>query len=87
MIQAVFDKVVIEVLKESQKTESGLVIPDTANQMPQLNGKVMSVGETIETIKPGEVVVCHRNAGQDILLKGVLHKVLQYGEVYGVVRD
>lgn len=87
MIQAVFDKVVIEVMKESQKTESGILIPDTANQMPQLNGKVMSVGETIETIKPGEVVVCHRNAGQDILLDGVLHKVLQYGEVYGVVRD
>lgn len=87
MIQAVFDKIVIEVMKESQKTEGGLLIPDTANQLPQLHGKVMSVGETIETIKPGEMVICHRNAGQDILLDGVLHKVLAYGEVYGVVRE
>jgi len=87
MIQAVFDKVVIEVIKESQKTEAGVIIPDTANQMPQVHGRVISVGEAIETIKPGEVVVCHRNAGQDMLLDRVLHKVLQYGEVYGVVRD
>lgn len=87
MIQAVFDKVVVEVIKESQKTEAGLIIPDTANQLPQLHGKVVSVGETIETIKPGEVIVCHRNAGQDVLENGVLHKVLQYGEVYGIVRD
>jgi co-chaperonin GroES (HSP10) len=87
MIQAVFDKVVVEVMKESQKTEGGILIPDNANQMPQIHGKVISVGETIETIKPGEVVVCHRNAGQDILLSGVIHKVLMYGEVYGVVRD
>jgi len=87
MIQAVLDKVIVEVIKESQKTEAGILIPDTANQMPQLHGRVMSVGETIETIKPGEVVVCHRSAGQDILLNGVLYKVLAYGEVYGIVRE
>jgi len=87
MIQAVMDKVVVEVLKEEPKTEAGIIVPDTATKNPQINGKVMSVGETIETIKPNDIIMCHRAGGQDILYKGKLYKVLAYGEIYGVVRE
>lgn len=87
MIQAVMDKVIVEVLKEKSQTEAGIIVPDTATQQPQLHGKVLSVGETITTIKPDDIILCHRVGGQDILYKGKLYKVLAYGEVYGIVRE
>jgi chaperonin GroES len=87
MIQAVMDKVIVEVLKEDEKTEAGIIVPDAATKQPQLHGKVLSVGETISTIKPNEIVMCHRAGGQDILYKGKIYKVLAYGEVYGIVRE
>jgi len=84
MIQAVKDKLVIEMIKPSEVTEGGIVIPDTAQQKePQLRGKVISVGnEVTEEIKPGQTIFCHERAGMDIMVNNVIYKVLADGEVY-----
>jgi len=86
MIDAVGDNVIVEVLKDENKTEGGILVPETTQQ-PQARGKVLSVGELITTIKSGNIIMCHRAGGQDVLYKGKLYKVLKYGEVYGIVRE
>ena len=63
------------------------LLPETANKAPQLRCKVVSVGEKVETIKPNQIIFCHRNAGQDVFYKNTILKVLIYGEIYGVLKE
>lgn len=42
-IKPLFDNVLIKPLEEEEKTPSGIVLPDTAKEKPQI-GKVMAVG-------------------------------------------
>ena len=86
-IQAVNDKVVVEVLKQKNSTKGGIIVPETVINEPQLYGKVMSVGEDISTIKPGDILLFHRNGGQDIVLDRRVIKVLTYPEIYGILED
>ncbi len=70
------------------KTETGLIIPDSA-QDPQGYGKVLSVGEMLaETkIEEGSILVFHQRAGMDLILNKTVQKVLKYEEVYGILED
>ena len=87
-ILAVSDKVIVQLNKKENKTESGLIIPDTAvSQTPQNSGEVLSVGKDINDISVGDVVLFHERGGMDILLGKVLMKVLKYDEIYAVIKD
>lgn len=85
MIQALGDKIIVEVLKIT-KTESGLIIPDTV-QSPQGYGRVLSSGEQVENIKDGDVLMFHIMAGMDIVAEKKVLKCLKYEELYGVLDD
>jgi len=85
MIQAVADKIIVEVLKIT-KTDSGLIIPGTV-QDPQGYGLVVSCGEQIENIKKGDVLMYHTMAGMDIVFDKKIFKCLKYEELYGVLDD
>ena len=43
-VQPLFDNVLIEPLEAEEKTASGILLPDTAKEKPQM-GKVIAVGE------------------------------------------
>ena len=49
MIKPLGDRVVVEPTEQQEKTESGIILPDTAQEKPQ-EGKVLAVGDC-ETIK------------------------------------
>lgn len=85
MIQAVGDKIIVEVLKIT-KTDSGLIIPDTV-QPPQGYGRVLSAGEQVENIKEGDILMFHIMAGMDIVAEKKVLKCLKYEELYGVLDD
>jgi len=87
LIQAVEDKIVVELLKEENKTKGGLHIPDSAGeQAPQKYGKVLSMGEDVtKEIKIGDTVSFHQRAGMDVLHEGQILKVIKSDEVYGTV--
>jgi hypothetical protein len=55
---------------------------------PQAYGKVLSVGENVpDTISKGDIIVCHLNAGMDMIMEKNLMRTLKYGEVYGILKD
>lgn len=82
-LQGVCDMVVVESMLEP-KRESTIVLLDDVKQLPQNYGKVMSVGENVKNIRPGDVVLSHPNGGMAFMLNGKVHRVLKYQEVYGV---
>ena len=85
MINALKDKIIVEFLKTA-KTESGLIIPDSAKD-PQGFGRVLSVGEEVRNIKEGDVLVFHMMAGMDLILNKTVQKCLKAEEVYGILDD
>lgn len=66
------------------ETESGIIIPENAAPTtPQLECEVVSVGETVETIQRGDIIYCHQQGGQALLIEGKMYRVLKIGEIYG----
>jgi len=90
MIQAVKDKIIVEVIKEEVKSEGGIFLPeDSSAKAPQSLGKVLSIGdEAFEEahIKAGDIIAFAKFAGQDIIINKKGLKVLMVGEVYGILK-
>jgi co-chaperonin GroES (HSP10) len=88
MIQAVADKIIVEVMRAS-KTSGGLILPDNAKE-PQGYGRVISAGEIVlkETeVDKGAILVFHPMAGMDIVMDKRLLKVLKFEELYGILKN
>ena len=86
-VQAVADKVIIRQMNLKEiKTSGGIIVPETAKPMiqPQVYGEVLSVGEEIETIEVGDIIMFHGNGGQAIVLDEFICRALAYGEIYGI---
>lgn len=88
-IQAVEDKIVaIALIPQKIEIESEIVLPDNASgHKPQLYLHVLSVGNKVEGIDPGDVIVCHPNGGQLVILDNYMSKVMAVQEIYGVIKD
>jgi len=88
-IVAIEDKVIVEVAAKEEKTESGLIIPEVAqNPVPQTYGKVISVGtKADENIKEGDLIMFHERGGMDIFINRKVHKVLKSDEIYAAIKD
>ena len=87
LIQAVKDKVIVEVMKQEEKTSGGIIVPDNVQKDPQLFTKVISVGADVKEINVGDNVLCHRSGGMDIVVDRTIYKVLKDEEVYGILKD
>ena len=85
MIQAVTDKIIVEVLKATTTT-SGLILPNGGVE-PQAYGRVFSCGEKVDNVRVGDYIVFHPAAGMAMLIKKQVFKVLVYGEIYGKLED
>lgn len=66
-IKPLFDYVLVKPLQEEQKTPSGIVLPDTAKEKPQV-GKVMAVGPGAMNDE-GKTLPMYVKVGQKVLYK------------------
>lgn len=66
-VTPLFDNVLIEPLEAEQKTASGIIIPDTAKEKPQM-GKVVAVGKG-KTDKDGKLVAIVVKVGDTVMYK------------------
>lgn len=85
-VQAVGNHVIVKLMKPRRVEKSSLIVmPDVeASYKPQFYGEVISTGEDVETINPGDVIFFHVGGGQDMMLEDVICRVLKYDEIYGV---
>ena len=93
-LQPLGDRVVVKSKDDAeQKTASGLVIPDTAKEKPQL-GEVLAVGpgdfqdgERIPMdIEVGDVVVYSKYGGTEVKFEGDEYLILSSRDVLAVIR-
>lgn len=87
------DRVVVQVMDQEEKTTSGIVLPDTAQEKPQ-KGTIVAVGEgkydesgklLPMPVKKGDVVVFAKYAGTEIKLDGVEYLVMRASDLIGTL--
>ena len=83
MIKPLGDRVVIEPSTQLEKTESGIILPETVQEKPQ-EGKVLAVGDC-ETIKKNDLVLYPKFSGTEINHKGKDVLIISEKEVLAVV--
>lgn len=91
-IKPLFDKIVIEAVENQDKTASGIVLPGTAQEKPQM-AKVIAVGpggnvdgkEVVMQIKVGDIVLYNKYAGSDFKLENKEVTILKQSDVLAIV--
>jgi len=83
------DRVVVEVEEAEEKTEGGIVLPDTAKEKPQKGkviavgkGKLLPQGERLNcSLKKGDRILFGKYAGTEVKYEGKEYKILKESEV------
>jgi len=92
-IRPLGSKVLVRRDNAPEKTEGGIIIPDTVSEKP-LEGKVISVGEgaTLQngkkvamTVKKGDIVFFGPYSGTEITLEGKDHVIIDENEIIAIV--
>jgi chaperonin GroES len=76
------DRVLAELLDKEQKTESGIIIPDTAKEKPQ-EAIVVEVGDDVELVAKGDRIVFEKYAGNEIKIDDKEYVILKEDEILG----
>ncbi|MBX2861833.1 MAG: co-chaperone GroES [Vampirovibrio sp.] len=94
-IKPLGDRVVLEVLDDTEQSAGGIYIPDTAREKP-IKGKVVAVGpgKTLESgqreamsVKEGETVLFAKYGGTEVKFGNQEYKILSEKDILGIVED
>lgn len=93
-IRPLYDRLVVKRLdEETEKTASGLFIPDSAKEKPQ-QGEVVAVGQGKRNddgklialdVKAGDRILFGKYSGSDIKIDGTEYLIMREDEVLGVI--
>ena len=83
MIKPLGDRVVIEPSIQQEQTESGIILPDTAQDKPQ-EGKVLAVGDCV-SVKKDDLVLYPKYTGTEITHEGQEVLIMSEKEILAVV--
>jgi chaperonin GroES len=92
-IKPLGERVVIKVIENEVTTKSGIVLPDTAKEKPQLgevlaigSGKLLDNGQRVALdVKVGDRVLFAKYAGTEVKLDGEEYMVLKENDVLAIV--
>jgi len=93
MIKPLGDRVVIELVEQEEKTASGIVLPDSAQEKPQEGiiaavgaGRVTDNGEKIALeVSEGDRIIFSKFAGTEVKYDGKEYLILRENDILVVV--
>ncbi len=92
-IQPLGDNVLIKPLEAEEKTASGILLPDSAKEKPQM-GEIMAVGEGLTTpegktlpmkVKVGQKVMYKKWGGDEVKVNGQDWMIVKQGDILAIV--
>lgn len=94
-IKPLFDNILIKPLEAEEKTASGIILPDTAQEKPQMGlviatgpGKVTPKGEKEAiVVKAGQKVMYKKWGGQEVKIKGEELMLVEQKDILAVIED
>jgi len=91
-IKPLGDRVVIKALESEETTKSGIVLPGSAQEKPQM-AEVVAVGpggmvdgkEVVMEVKVGDKVITNKYAGTEVKLDGSEYKIVSQSDILAKV--
>ena len=91
-IRPLFDRVVVKSVDSEETTKSGIVLPGTAKEKPQM-AEVVAVGpggnvdgkEITMQVKVGDRVLISKYAGTEVKLEGEEYTILRQSDILAIV--
>lgn len=91
-IRPLADRVVIKMMEAEEKTKSGIVLPGSAKEQPQM-AEIVEVGpggvvdgkEITMELKVGDKILFSKYAGTEVKLDGQEYTILRQSDVLAVV--
>ena len=92
-IKPLADRVVVQADEAEEKSEGGIILPDTAQEKPQKGtivalgaGKYSDNGELIKPeVKVGDKVLYGKYSGNEISINGVEYLIMRESDILAVV--
>jgi chaperonin GroES len=93
-IRPLHDRILIKRLEEDEKSEGGIIIPDTAKEKPIQGkviavgkGKIMKNGEVIPLdVRKGDKVLFSKYGGTEVKIDGEEHLLMREDDILAVVQ-
>jgi len=94
-IRPLHDRILVQRIEEEEKTEAGIIIPDTAKEKPVM-GKVIAVGDgrILEngqkqplTVKEGDKILFGKYAGTEVKIKGEEYLIMREDDVLAIIEE
>ncbi len=94
-IRPLHDRILVQRLEEEEKTQGGIIIPDTAKEKP-IEGKVIAVGngKLLENgevkpldVKEGDRVLFGKYAGTEVKIGGEEYLIMREDDILGIIED
>ncbi|NMB08118.1 MAG: co-chaperone GroES [Tissierellia bacterium] len=86
------DRVIIKKVEAEEKTKSGIVLPSSAKEEPNM-AEVMAIGDGIlndekkkDEIKVGDTVIFSQYAGTEVKVDGEEYTILKLNDILAVVK-
>ena len=87
-IKPLADRVLIEPAKAETTTESGIIIPDTAQEKPQ-KGTIVAIGsgkiDEPMTVKVGDTVLYGKYSGTELKLDGKDFLIMREADILAII--
>jgi len=93
LLKPLGDRIVIELIEAEEKTQSGIVLPDSAKEKPQ-EGKVVAVGtgrvlengQRVELeVKDGDRIIFSKYAGTEVKYEGNEYLILRESDILAII--
>jgi len=87
------DRILVQRVKEKEKTKGGIIIPDTAKEKP-VEGRVIAVGigklsekgnRIALEVQKGDRILFGKYSGNEIKIEGEEYLIMREDEVLGII--
>ena len=91
-IKPLADRVVLQMTESEETTKSGIVLPGSAQEKPQV-AEVVEVGpggmvegnEVVMQVKPGDKVIVSKYAGTEVKVDGEEYSIVRQADILAIV--
>ena len=91
-IKPLADRVVIKMVEAEETTKTGIILPGSAQEKPQI-AEVIAVGpggivdgkEVAMTVKVGDRVITSKYAGTEVKCDGTEYNIVRVGDILAIV--
>lgn len=93
-LKPLFDKVVLRKVEITETTRTGIVLPGSAQEKPQVSlvvavgpGGVVDGKDVVMTVEIGDKVIIGKYTGTEVKLDGVDYQIVSQSDILAIVED